>query len=85
MWGPLYVSGSAAGLLLWPLALLTFAIVVGLCVGAIGFGARGRRIALAGSGEGRRASLFGIVAGSVLAVLGLPVLWFGNAPLAVFG
>jgi len=84
MWGPLYVAGSEAGLLLWPLAVLALPAVIGLSIAGVAFGARGHKAALAGA-DGRRSSLFGIVGGSVLGVLCLPMLWFGNAPVAVFG
>ena len=85
MWGPLYLSGSEGGLLLWPLSLLALPVVGGLSVAGVVYGARGYSAALAAGGGGRRTSLFGIVGGSVLATLALPVLWLGNAPLVVFG
>jgi hypothetical protein len=84
LWGPVYLTGSEGNLFLYPVALLALVPMFLLGLAGIVTGATALSIPSATKRSPRLATV-GLAIGVLLVILAVPVLWFGNAPLALFG
>ena len=80
MWGPVYF-GNEGWLFLYPIFLLAW---VPIEFGAIGAVILGLISVFHTRPGGRRRAWLAIIGGIGLALLSLPVLWFGNLPQVLF-
>jgi hypothetical protein len=84
LWGPVYLTGSEGSLFLYPVALLALVPMFLLGLAGIVTGAVALSIPSATKRSPRLATV-GLATGALLLILAVPVLWFGNAPLFLFG
>jgi hypothetical protein len=77
MWGPFYLGGSYAGVILYPVIFLFLPVLAVLAVLAIVFSARGLAQGVIRGGRAR--AMIALIGGCLLFVLPLPLLWFGAA------
>ena len=82
MWGPVYF-GNEGWLLLNPIFLLAWVPIELGAIGAVILGLISVFHARPGR-RGRRRAWLAIIGGIGLALLSLPVLWFGNLPQVLF-
>jgi hypothetical protein len=82
MWGPVYLRIPIGSLYLFPLFILMLVPIMILAVRALWFGL----LSLRGYGTHPPGSVIvSVVVASAMVIVPLPALWFGNAPLLLFG
>jgi hypothetical protein len=84
LWGPVYLTGSEGNLFLYPLAFVALVPMFLLGLSGIVTGTIALYIPSA-TQRSSRLSRIGLAIGVLLVILAVPVLWFGNAPLFLFG